>query len=433
MSLIGGADKIWQDEVRQDTRSIIRGGGLFVGVFIGVFVFWAISFPLANAVVISGSIAAQGDNKLLQHPSGGVVRAIFADDGQAVAKGDIILSIDPIVSQAERTRLLARQVILTAQKRRLLAEQSGDGMVLRGSIGGKIKLVDAEQQREFAAGRKRFNSQVQSARHQIESLRLDWTGIGARQSGVADLLASNQRELAKMLPLARAGYIAKRDVWVLERTVGEQKSQYRQLDADRASLREKIAEANQQLAQLIAGEQEVISQELSEVLTQLVEISDQLRAASSAVDAADIRAPVDGVLVNLTAKTIGGVVSGFATLGEIVPEGAGLIATGRVRPQDVAQVQVGQVAEVVITAFNARRVEPIVARVIYISADSLIDDKSGDVYFEVRLKPDEVPDAGEKIAPGMQADIFLKGSSRTFMTYALTPLMDSFRRAFLER
>lgn len=438
----------WQDSVRQDVVSIIRGGGIFVGFFAVLFLFWATLFPLANAVVISGSIVASGDNKLLQHPTGGVVRAIFVSDGELVKKGDIILSIDPVVSQAERTSLVARQTMLIAQKSRLEAEKSSGegveetGLPLRGKIEVELifglseveeNAVYAEQRREFIAGRTRYDSQVSSARHQIESLKQDRRGVALRRDGVAEILGLNRLELARMRPLAEAGYVAMREVWVLERTVGEQGSQYRRAGAELASLAEKIGEAEQRLAQLVSGEQARISQELSEVLTQLAGISDQLRAADSAVEAADIRAPIDGILVNLSAKTIGGVVSGFATLGEIVPRDAGLIAKGRVRPQDVAQVQIGQVGEVVITAFNARRVEPISAEVIYISADSLLDEKSGETYFEVRLRPDEMPEAAAKIAPGMQADIFLKGSSRTFMTYALTPLMDSFRRAFLER
>lgn len=451
----------WRAGVPFETGSVIRRGGLFVGFFIALFVGWSVLFPLAGAVVVFGSIAASGDNKLLQHPSGGVVRAIYASDGQPVKKGDIIFSIDPALSQAERTRLRARRTILLAQKERLEASGSGEvivvagpivpgGLFLRGRVGldedfvlaplltdtRSQERIFAEQRSEFNAARARYDSELLSAHHQVESLMQDRAGAQVRRDGMAKLLTSNRAELKRMRPLASQGYVAQRDVWVLERSVGEQQTQFERLGAELAGLAEKVAEAEQRLAQIVAGQQESVSQELSEVLTRLAETSDQLRAAEVAVEAADIRAPVDGIVVNMVAKTVGGVVSGFATLGEIVPADAVLIAKGRVRPQDVAQVWVGQSGEVVITAFNARKARPIRAEVIYISADSLLDEKTGEVYFEVHLRPNETPGAANglaDIAPGMQAEMFLSGPSRTFLAYAMTPLRDSFRKAFLER
>lgn len=461
----------WRDRVPHDTGSIIARGGLIVGAFIGVFLVWALLFPLAAAVIGSGQIISAGSNKLVQHKSGGIVSQIFAHDGQLVTKGETLLTIDPALSKAEHTSLRARQTILLAQKARLEAEKSGaidlaqpanqntsqitnqaTSNGLRGSLdstGSATRALTqstlqqntdstifAEQSAEFRAGRELLASQLKAAHHQVESLQLETAGLTAQANTARQLLVSNRAELARMKPLARAGYLARRDVWALERLLGEQRAMVAKANAAVGANRENIAEAAQRVQQLISGDREEISQQLSETLSQLAAISDQLSAAEAVVAQTDIRAPSTGTLINLTAHTIGGVIAPQDPIAEIVPAGAQLIARARVQVKDVAEISLGQSGDIIVTAFNRRRYAPIEAEVIYLSADALQDEQTGEHYFEVHLRPTETPSKAnglDIIAPGMQAEVYLNGKSRTFMAYALKPLRDSFRRAFLER
>lgn len=451
----------WRQSVPHDITSVISRGGVVVGAFIGVFLFWSLLFPLAAAVVGSGQIISSGNNKLVQHKSGGIVSQILARDGQMVTKGEILLVIDPALSKAEYTSLQARQTILLAQKARLEAEKSGavslrqpgsrtasqpEGNGLRGSLNstGTIAsvpdqntdgIIFAEQRDEFRAGRALLSSQLAAARHQVESLQREADGLSAQTETARQLLASNRAELARMKPLARNGYVARRDVWALERLVGEQRAAYARARAALGANGEKIAEANQRVQQLISGDREEISQQLSETLSQLAAISDQLNAAQATLAQTEIRAPSSGTLINLTAHTIGGVISPQNPIAEIVPAGAQLLARARVQVKDVAEIYLGQPGEIIVTAFNRRKFSPIAAEVVYLSADALFDEHTGEHYFEVHLRPTEEPNKANGLdimAPGMQVEAYLSGKSRTFMAYALTPLRDSFRRAFLE-
>jgi multidrug efflux pump subunit AcrA (membrane-fusion protein) len=71
----------------------------------------------------------------------------------------------------------------------------------------------------------------------------------------------------------------------------------------------------------------------------------------------------------------------------------------------------------------------------YVSADVVEDPRSGMAYFVCRV---EVPDdelkrlAGVQVQPGMFADVFIRTGERTPAQYLLHPLLDSFRRAWLE-
>ena len=113
----------------------------------------------------------------------------------------------------------------------------------------------------------------------------------------------------------------------------------------------------------------------------------------------------------------------------------------RVRPQDIDNVRHGHKAMVRLTALS-QRVTPMVAgEVIYLSADSLADEKKSqqvgptDVYIvRVKLDPVDVAEInGFSPTPGMPAEVYIKTAERTFFEYLARPIHDSMSRAFRER
>ena len=58
----------------------------------------------------------------------------------------------------------------------------------------------------------------------------------------------------------------------------------------------------------------------------------------------DIRAPQDGVVLEFTVHTVGGVITAGETIMQIVPESDKLMVEAKVNPRDIDQVQVGQTA-----------------------------------------------------------------------------------------
>jgi len=69
----------------------------------------------------------------------------------------------------------------------------------------------------------------------------------------------------------------------------------------------------------------------------------------------DIRAPIDGVVHQSTAHTVGGVIApGGEPIMLVVPESDKLTVEARVAPQDIDQLHVGQAARVRFLAFNQR-------------------------------------------------------------------------------
>ena len=441
----------WQDQVPTSYGKVVSKGMVYIFGFLGLFTLWAVLFPIDSAVVSAGQVISNGQNKLIQHPSGGVVREILVKDGQKVEAGDLLIRLDKSSAQGELTRLLARHETLNAQKARFEAERNGHttfsvpespaallrgGQVVSSGIDETAKsTIYNEQLKEFDAGRKRFAAQINAIKYQVETFRDQKTGMQARLIGGGRLLEMTNRELRKVRPLAKAGYLPKARLWDLEKNKLEQLTNVENIRSEVAATEQRISEAEAKLAELKQSDREKRSFELSRTIGELVEISDSIKAAQIAVNLTELRAPVSGTIVKLTANTNGGVMGSGETIAEIVPAGVVLTTEFRVPQNKAKHVYPGQTARISITTFNRRTYDPIDAEVTYVSADTLKDETTGEIYFLARaiMKPNPEKNTGiEEVTSGMAAEVYVLAEPRVFASYLFQPIMDSFNRAFRE-
>ena len=89
-----------------------------------------------------------------------------------------------------------------------------------------------------------------------------------------------------------------------------------------------------------------------------------------------IKKPVAGTVKSVKVTTIGGVVQPGSELLEIVPLEDNLLVEARVKPRDIAYLRPGQEALVKITAYDFSIYGGFPAKLEYISADSILDEKN---------------------------------------------------------
>ena len=75
------------DDMPISDRGIRRIGLTIVFVTFGIFGTWAAVAPLSNAVHGSGVVTVQNYRKTVQHLEGGIVKELYARDGDLVKKG----------------------------------------------------------------------------------------------------------------------------------------------------------------------------------------------------------------------------------------------------------------------------------------------------------------------------------------------------------
>ena len=112
-----------------------------------------------------------------------------------------------------------------------------------------------------------------------------------------------------------------------------------------------------------------------------------------------------------------------------------MLARNAAKFEDVDRVHVGLKAEVRFSIFSQTTTPKLYARVVNFSADSLIDEQTGQSYFgaELELIPESVQDmVGLELLPGMQAEVIISTGERTLLQYLAKPVTDAFARSLLE-
>ena len=84
---------------------------------------WAVTAPLASAVVAPASVAVESHRKVIQHFEGGIVEHIYVKEAQRVSQGDILVALKTVEAIANLTILRERLLVATATEARLEAEQ----------------------------------------------------------------------------------------------------------------------------------------------------------------------------------------------------------------------------------------------------------------------------------------------------------------------
>lgn len=421
------------------------------------FMAWALLFPLGSAVIAPATLIASGQNHKLQHLSGGTIADVYAAEGDLVGQDAPVMALDPALDQARLTKLRARYAVLNALRTRLQAEAAtgatgirtdaiANSFFLRGTQpepaalrqeeeGRPIEaLLNAEQRRQFETGRQAVDAQLRGLEERAAGQRKRLAGLRSQVSDSERRVEIVKTQLAKAKSLVEAGYLASQQVWDLET---------RLLDADRVltDLRSEIAtaegavgETEAEISRLKLADSRDTSQQLTDVLAEIGQITDELAAAEQARAQTVLRSPIRGYLVHLEARTAGEVVKPGQTVAEIVPADAPLAVKARIPLNQIGHVAKGQQAEVKISALNPRLFDAIPAEVSYVAADATLDERTGERYFEARALLDQqaVRESGAVLTPGMGGEIFIKGAQRTFATYMLQPFLDGLSRTFRE-
>ena len=113
----------WTKSVATRTRSISLFGYLFMLASLGSFGLWASTAPLAGATIAAGYVAAAGQNIMIQHLEGGIIKEIHAREGDHVQAGQPLLTLDSTIAEAQLNRMLKQLAALRAKGKRLEAER----------------------------------------------------------------------------------------------------------------------------------------------------------------------------------------------------------------------------------------------------------------------------------------------------------------------
>ena len=118
---------------------------------------------------------------------------------------------------------------------------------------------------------------------------------------------------------------------------------------------------------------------------------------------------------------------------ELVPADDTLLVEVRVRPQDIAFLAPGQVANVKVTAYDFVVYGGLKGKVEQIGADTVVDEE-GNAFYEVRVRTESAEFGADKpIIPGMTVEVDILTGKRTILAYLMKPVLRAHQRALSER
>jgi HlyD family secretion protein len=433
------------DQPRGAQRSIrlhLITGLVVVLVLAGGFGGWASTVPISGALIAPGAVVVDSNVKKVQHPTGGVVGEVRVHDGDLVKAGDIVVRLDETVVKASLAIVVKTLNGLYARAARLEAEQRGSEKIkfpaaltdraddpdVRDVMASETKLFDVR-----VNGRVGQKAQL---RERITQLNDEIAGLQAQEAAKDKEIALVEKELVGVRQLYDQHLVQLTRLTTLERDAARLSGERAQYISSRAQAKGKITETELQVIQVDKDMLSEVSKDLRETNDKIGEFVERKVTAEDQLRRIDIRAPQDGMVLQSTVHTVGGVITAGDAIMMIVPQADALSVEAKVNPQDIDKLQIGQKCVLRLSAFNQRTTPELNGVVTRVSADVTTDQRTGQSYYTIRVSmpPEEVARLGDnKIIPGMPVEAFVQTGDRTMMSYLMKPLSDQFMRAFREK
>jgi HlyD family secretion protein len=301
---------------------------------------------------------------------------------------------------------------------------------------GNVKTLLASEASLFKARSTARDSQKDILERRVTQLGEEIVGLEAQVGSKAKQLELIAGELTGVQDLYDKHLVPLTRLTTLQRESARIDGERGQLISSIAETKSKIGEARLQIVKIDQDFQTEVVKDLGEARGKESELVERGVAARDLLDRIEIRAPTSGVILQLTAHTIGGVIKAGDTIMQVVPDSDDLQIEAHLQPNDIDQVRTTQKAFVRFPAFNQRVTPQIAGIVSYVSADTSKDQQSNASFFTVRVAlPEEERRhlAGLQLISGMPAEVFLQTGSRTMLSYLFKPITDQLQRAFVER
>ncbi|MDP2562559.1 HlyD family efflux transporter periplasmic adaptor subunit [Psychrobium sp. 1_MG-2023] len=362
------------------------------------FTVWSSVYRIDQVARATGEVIASSRVQIIQSVDGGVLATLNVKEGDTVAKGQVIATLDQTRIGAAVKEIEVRLSALKAKATRLRAE-----------------VVDSKEL-VFSDELLRFPDLVKVEQALFKQKR---TGLyeELRTLEVAVELAREEAQLIESL--SKSGDVNRTEVIRSARALN---------DAEAKLINRKNKYLEQVSTDLAKAEDEIAQNE--QILAQR-----QQQLADSVFTAV-----LPGIVKNVRVTTIGGVLRAGEELMQIIPVGDELIIEAKVSPADIAQVQKGLSATIRFDPFDYTIYGGVIGEVVYVSGDTLKEEtgRGEEIYYRVHVTSQTSPvttTSGRtlEILPGMTAQVDIKTSDRTVMDYLLKPLKKTLSESFGER
>ncbi|VVS96038.1 HlyD family type I secretion periplasmic adaptor subunit [Erythrobacter sp. EC-HK427] len=435
--------------------------GLFVLALI-----WSIIGKVDVVAVAQGRVVPSGNVKTVQALEMGEIRAIHVTNGQFVRAGELLVELDPTIAQASEAQSeqgLRSAQVLRARNDALLAFLNTGSVRFEPPEGTPPEVI-ATEEALLRSAVAQYEAQRASLTQQRAERRAELQAADAQIAQLEEALPFIDEQLDARRELAEQGYYSRLRLLEYEQVRAEHLGN---IDIQRANAQRAeaaIGTIEAQLRALRADLTRTAMTEYAEASDQAGMASEELTMASRRRASQELRAPIDGVVQQLTVTTIGGVVQPAQAIMVIVPCTSGdandpascnsdVTVEAYVQNKDIGFVSEGQRVAVKLEAFNFTDYGLIEGTVSNISRDAVDQAAAPSSATNEQNQANAAPrliyaatirlncegtDSGaselcSRVQPGMSVQAEIKTGQRRIIQYLLSPISRALGEAGRER
>ena len=414
-------DEFDDDIDRLSTRAIpqsVKYSVFSFGFLILFLIMWGSFSEIDTTISASGKITTVVPNVEVQSNYNSVVKKILVKKGQSVKKNDPLVVFDSTLQRADMKKL-NYQLSVTNSKIERLKKQSQ----LRGNIAVKSSLND-RQSKIFKDKKDQYVAKMASLNQQISSTEDDLTFI-KEQLDIQMQLEDSKKELFDL------------DLVAESQVLGEKNK--------RLSLEKEYTKTSNKLGELKSNRKEYTSQFFGGINDELVTLEDtkmslleDLKKLERQQTDETVKAPSDGMILDLHSLYPGAVISQGKSVVTLVPTGVELLTVFDVDPSDISKLIPDTSVKIQLNALPAQKHGELKGKLTYVSADTIdkdVDGNSGNFYrARAIITENELKDIppGFNLMPGMKVSGKFRVGKRKLITYFIYPLIRTLGNSFAE-
>lgn len=402
-----------------------------------LFVVWAALAQVDEVTRGQGQVIPSSRVQQIQAAEPATIRQILVRSGQMVRRGQLLVRLDDTESSAALAGIEAENRALQARAARLGAEGQGGGRTCPPGPDGRVPEVCAEEQALQQVRASALQTRISALSAAVEQRRRDLGEAQATASALRSSVALAQRNVEMLEPLAARNIIPQTELLQARRELVDVQGRLAAANEAISRAGAAVREAQAQAAEAgLQFRQEALN-ERSQVAARIAVNTESARGAAGRRQRSEIRAPTDGVVNDVQVTTLGGFLNAGQKIMEVVPLGERLLVETRVRPSDIAFIQVGDRALVKVTAYDFASYGGLEGRVVQVAADSTYDEQTREAYFTVIVETDRsFLQQGNRrlpITPGMMCDVEIITGRKSILDYLLHPVLRASNEALRER
>jgi hemolysin D len=375
-------------------------------------------------IVVSarGKIIPFGEIKVLQPIETGVISKILVREGELVHKGQVLVEIDPSVTETNLDSKQKNLELLEIETNRLIALIE-DKPFIKPITSTDVAVLATQQliydttKLGFKQQKLLIEKQILQVKEQIKSAVIDKSRLEQHSENMKE----KELNLLEVIDI-----IARSEYEAVHKEVIEYQEQIRMRNHDASQLNEKLNELDEQTLLITQEYQNKLLEELTQKRKEATLLKVEIESIEFQKAKQRITSPVDGYVSKLMVHTIGGVVTPAEKLIAIIPKDVPLVIQATVLNQDIGFIKEGMESAIKVDTFDFQKYGLIPATVSHVADDAMEDEKLGPVY-QIYLEPhkDYLIVSGEKIYlnSGMSVTAELKVGKRRVIEFFIYPLI----------